>query len=89
MIHISYTETFDLSVTNIAKNGEVLKPSEQFKSKQACWINIKAELRDCYYEGSIALVQDNTLIKPKVYMVGPKKRVAANGIKPQTPHVPK
>lgn len=89
MIHISFTEKGDYSVTNVAKNGEVLKPSEQFESKQACWTNIKAELRDCYYgEDRASLVQDNTLKKPVVYLVG-KKRVVANGIKPQTPHVPK
>lgn len=88
MIHISRTKKGQLTVTNIAKNGKVLKPSETVESKQGCWRNIKSELLTCYSPGSYAIVQDNTGKKPIVYLVG-EKRVVANGIKPQTPHVPK
>lgn len=89
MIHISKSKKGNFIVANIGKNGEVLKSSEPLESKQSCWKNIKAEMKACYkYEIDMAVVQDNTLKKPVVYLVG-KKRVVANGIKPQTPHVPK
>lgn len=92
MIHISRSKKGNFIVANIGKNGEVLKSSEPIESKQNCWKNIKADLFSCYcsYETDMlcAYVQDNTLKKPVVYLVG-KKRVVANGIKHQTPHVPK
>jgi uncharacterized protein YegP (UPF0339 family) len=92
MIHISRTKNGLFQVTNVADNGEVLKHSEALESKQAAWKNIKAELKACYdtYTGYdiVAICQDNTLKNPVVYLVG-KKRIVANGIKPQTPHVPK
>lgn len=94
MIHISKTKKGNFIVTSIGKNGEILKASEPLKSKQACWHNIKSEVLNCLWwpqdsDGlAHSVVQDNTLKKPVVYLVG-KKRVVANGIKPQKPHVPK
>lgn len=96
MIHISKSKKGNFIVANIGNNGEVLKSSEPLESKQACWKNIRSEAKNCYaiygysnivYD-AVSLVQDDTLKKPVVYLVG-KKRVVANGIKPQTPHVPK
>jgi len=89
MIHISKTKKGNFIVASVGKNGGVLKSSEPLESKQACWKNIKSEIKSCYSESYFcAIVQDNTLKKPIVYVVA-QKRVVANGIKPQTPHNPK
>lgn len=94
MIHISKSKKGNFIVANIGKNGEVLKASEPLESKTACWKNIKSEIKNCFScafsdtEKIVAIVQDNCGNQPIVYYVG-GKRVVANGIKPQTPHVPK
>lgn len=70
MIHIHKTRSGKFQVTNLAKNGEVLKSSEVFNTKQACWDNIKAELTECYSYVNILLwifVQDDTGKQRDVY----------------------
>lgn len=91
MIHIAKTKKGKFIVANIAKNGEILKVSETLNSKQAAWKNIKAELKSCYeYQimDFCALVQDDTLKKPVVYLQG-LKRITANGIDPEKKYIPK
>lgn len=88
MIHISKTKRGQFSVTNMAANGEVLKPSETFKRKQSCWVNIKSELKNCYDAEGFAIVQDNTGKTAKVYVINTKNRILSNR-KPEKPHAPK
>lgn len=95
MVHIGKTKKGKFIVANIAKNGEILKVSETLNSKQAAWKNIKAELEECYSgwvgvlsTDPVAVCQDNTGKKPIVYLVG-KKKVIANGIKPEKKYQPK
>jgi uncharacterized protein YegP (UPF0339 family) len=92
MIHISPTKKGKFQVTNVANNGEPLKPSESVESKQSCWKNIRSELKSCYSiddsdDGLYAVVQDNTVKVPVVWHVGLKKKVLSSR-KPQTPYVP-
>lgn len=91
MVHISKTKKGQFAVTNMANNGQVLKPSETFTRKTGAWRNIKSELK-CCYDGTAAdiwaIVQDNTLPEPIVYYVS-LKTITASGIKPHKPHVPK
>lgn len=87
MIHISKTKRGQFSVTNMAANGEVLKPSETFKRKQSCLVNIRSEMKNCYL-ADYAIVQDNTGKKPKVYFVRVQYRTLINR-KPEKPHTPK
>lgn len=88
MIHISKTKRGQFSVTNMAANGEVLKPSETFKRKQSCWVNIRSEMKSCYL-GEIAVVQDNTGKAPKVYFVRLHYKELIKGKRPEKPHTPK
>lgn len=87
MVHIGKTKKGKFIVANIAKNGEILKVSETLNTKQAAWKNIKAEIKSCFYYGTVK-VQDDTLITPVVYLQG-LKRVISSRIKPEFRYIPK
>jgi uncharacterized protein YegP (UPF0339 family) len=103
MIQINKLKSGQYSVSNVASNGELLKASETFKSKAACWGNIKSEMKNCYESVDVtwgddeecdcgsfvkAIVQDNTGKKPVVYsFAGTNKVVSARN--PQKIYVPK
>jgi uncharacterized protein YegP (UPF0339 family) len=93
MVQICKTKKGNYLVVNVADNGEVLKSSEPLESKANCYKNIRAEMKSCYQELCddyllYLVVQDNTGKKPKVWHVGPKKKVLSSR-KPQKAHVPK
>ena len=65
MVHISKSsKTNQFYVTVVGNNGEKLSVSEQLKTKQSAWKNIRAQLKVMQTDSTY--VQDNTVKKPAV-----------------------
>lgn len=92
MIHIVKSGKHYYNVA-ISSNGEVLNASEILFSKQKCFQNARAQLKDCFV--SLAdhlwpaiLVQDDTASKSVVWAVGLRSKIKYVG-KPEKKYKPK
>jgi hypothetical protein len=76
MIHIKKSKGGQFRVVNSGRNGEILKTSENLKTKQSAWKNIKADYIENYTIRATGIfVQDDTLTNPKTY------RMTYDGVK--------
>ncbi len=72
-------------VVNGGKNGEPLKPSETFTTKQSAWKNIIADAKENYFGCSHVFVMDMTVKKPCGYWYNIETKAKQVGYKDQQP----
>lgn len=92
MYHLTRKKSGQYYVVLLGNNGKVLSVSETFKSKQAAWRNVFAQIGIIAYSSSgyaSTPVQDDTLPDPVVYRINNSgKKYVSEAYKPCEKYIP-